>query len=296
MTLNNTVAYMMEWRLPCKYAKFTIRNEAMLTNIEDNRRRLTEKALAHIIIDMCTKCSIHIEDKSVGIGTDNCAVLASELKGDLSEKVVKICQVYTGVIGELGAFVLHAEYKLWREHWVRAKKWSGVEWSGVKRFGRFLTSRSSEPMRAIEVNMERLRNEGAGEMGYPQENLSEESCACLAVNCELWTHPQTSINFVSYDIVTFCSVDLAPGNMAVDVFVNSTVMLLNLLSCEGRTVLSFYLLACCRGKLNPSPCLAARQAILCSSFLVPCLTLNGIEWVWLLRTVGRVPWTQVTLE
>ncbi|KAJ8887080.1 hypothetical protein PR048_013295 [Dryococelus australis] len=39
----------------------------------------------------------------------------------LSKKVVKICNMYMGFIGKLGAFVLHAKYKLWREHWVTAK-------------------------------------------------------------------------------------------------------------------------------------------------------------------------------
>ncbi|KAJ8880459.1 hypothetical protein PR048_016929 [Dryococelus australis] len=39
-----------------------------------------------------------------------------------------------------------------------------------KRFGRLLTAKSSEPMRVIYVNMERRRNEGAGEVGNPQEN------------------------------------------------------------------------------------------------------------------------------
>ncbi|KAJ8887817.1 hypothetical protein PR048_014035 [Dryococelus australis] len=39
-----------------------------------------------------------------------------------------------------------------------------------KRFRRLLTSRSSEPMRVIEVNMEWRQNEGAGETGAPREN------------------------------------------------------------------------------------------------------------------------------
>ncbi|KAJ8881478.1 hypothetical protein PR048_017959 [Dryococelus australis] len=40
----------------------------------------------------------------------------------------------------------------------------------VKRFGRLLTSRSREPMRAIVVRMEQHRNERAGETGDPREN------------------------------------------------------------------------------------------------------------------------------
>ncbi|KAJ8892622.1 hypothetical protein PR048_005203 [Dryococelus australis] len=48
------------------------------------------------------------------------------LEQQLLEIVVKICKVYMGVIGELDAFVLHAEYKQWREHWVTAKKANGA--------------------------------------------------------------------------------------------------------------------------------------------------------------------------
>ncbi|KAJ8879109.1 hypothetical protein PR048_019715 [Dryococelus australis] len=48
------------------------------------------------------------------------------IEEQLSEKVVKIRKVYMGVIGELGTFVLHAEYKLWREQWVTAKKTGAV--------------------------------------------------------------------------------------------------------------------------------------------------------------------------
>ncbi|KAJ8880340.1 hypothetical protein PR048_016807 [Dryococelus australis] len=40
----------------------------------------------------------------------------------------------------------------------------------VGKFGRLVTSRSSEPMRMIEVNMERCRTGGVGETGDPREN------------------------------------------------------------------------------------------------------------------------------
>ncbi|KAJ8867510.1 hypothetical protein PR048_031312 [Dryococelus australis] len=40
----------------------------------------------------------------------------------------------------------------------------------AERFGRHLTSMSSEPMRVIEVSMEQCRNEGAGEAGDPRED------------------------------------------------------------------------------------------------------------------------------
>ncbi|KAJ8882690.1 hypothetical protein PR048_014502 [Dryococelus australis] len=40
----------------------------------------------------------------------------------VSEEVVKICKMYTGVIGKCSTFVFHAEYRLWREQWVTAKK------------------------------------------------------------------------------------------------------------------------------------------------------------------------------
>ncbi|KAJ8872187.1 hypothetical protein PR048_025789 [Dryococelus australis] len=41
------------------------------------------------------------------------------------------------------------------------------------------------------------------------------------------------------------------------------------------------------GEGKPPGCLAVRQTTLYSSLLAPCLTLNGIERVWLLKTVGR---------
>ncbi|KAJ8875913.1 hypothetical protein PR048_023820, partial [Dryococelus australis] len=44
--------------------------------------------------------------------------------------------------------------------------------SEVKRFGWLSTSRSSELMRVIEVNMEQRRSEGEGETGDPRENPS----------------------------------------------------------------------------------------------------------------------------
>ncbi|KAJ8893173.1 hypothetical protein PR048_005756 [Dryococelus australis] len=43
------------------------------------------------------------------------------LKQQLSEEVVKRCNVYMEVIGELGDFVLHAKYKPWRELRLTAK-------------------------------------------------------------------------------------------------------------------------------------------------------------------------------
>ncbi|KAJ8870360.1 hypothetical protein PR048_029381 [Dryococelus australis] len=45
-----------------------------------------------------------------------------------------------------------------------------AQYREVKRFGRLLTARSREPMKAIEVNMDRRRCEGAGEAGDHRED------------------------------------------------------------------------------------------------------------------------------
>ncbi|KAJ8892246.1 hypothetical protein PR048_004826 [Dryococelus australis] len=45
-----------------------------------------------------------------------------------------------------------------------------LHYNPFARSGRLLTSRSSEPMRVIEVSMEQLRNERVGETGDPREN------------------------------------------------------------------------------------------------------------------------------
>ncbi|CAG4944875.1 unnamed protein product [Colias eurytheme] len=46
--------------------------------------RLTGVALAHIVIDLCTKFGLDLSN-CVGIGTDSCSVMASEVKGAVSE-------------------------------------------------------------------------------------------------------------------------------------------------------------------------------------------------------------------
>lgn len=54
-------------------------------DIEGEERRLSGKALGHIVIDVCKKYSLDLEEKCAGIGTDNCAVMASETRGAFQE-------------------------------------------------------------------------------------------------------------------------------------------------------------------------------------------------------------------
>lgn len=54
-------------------------------DIEGEEKRLSGKALGHIVIDFCKKYSLKLEDKCIGIGTDNCAVMSSEINGAVQE-------------------------------------------------------------------------------------------------------------------------------------------------------------------------------------------------------------------
>lgn len=54
-------------------------------DIEGEERRLSGKVLGHIVIDICKKYSLEIEEKCVGIGTDNCSVMVSEITGAVQE-------------------------------------------------------------------------------------------------------------------------------------------------------------------------------------------------------------------
>ncbi|KAJ8877529.1 hypothetical protein PR048_021984 [Dryococelus australis] len=54
----------------------------------------------------------------------------------------------------------------------------------VERFGRLLTSRSSEPMRVIEVSMEQRRNDGAGETGHPEKTRRPTVSSGTIPTCE----------------------------------------------------------------------------------------------------------------
>lgn len=54
-------------------------------DVEGEERRLSGKALGHIVIDVCKKYSLELGEKCVGIGTDNCAVMSSEIKGAVQE-------------------------------------------------------------------------------------------------------------------------------------------------------------------------------------------------------------------
>uniref|UniRef100_A0A2S2PUC6 Repressor of the inhibitor of the protein kinase n=1 Tax=Schizaphis graminum TaxID=13262 RepID=A0A2S2PUC6_SCHGA len=54
-------------------------------DIEGEERRLSGKVLGHIVIDFCKKYTFELEKKCVGIGTDNCAVMSSEINGAVQE-------------------------------------------------------------------------------------------------------------------------------------------------------------------------------------------------------------------
>lgn len=57
-------------------------------DVHNDELKLTGVALAHIVIDLCMKFGLDLSD-CVGIGTDSCSVMASEVKGAVSE-VTKI--------------------------------------------------------------------------------------------------------------------------------------------------------------------------------------------------------------
>lgn len=52
-------------------------------DVEGKERCLSGKALGHIVIDVCKKQLLELEEKFVGIGTDNCAVMTSEINDDV---------------------------------------------------------------------------------------------------------------------------------------------------------------------------------------------------------------------
>lgn len=52
---------------------------------ESGEKRLTGKALGNIVVDLCAKHNLDIKNRCVGVGTDNCAVMASEMKGAVAE-------------------------------------------------------------------------------------------------------------------------------------------------------------------------------------------------------------------
>ncbi|KAK3910159.1 52 kDa repressor of the inhibitor of the protein kinase [Frankliniella fusca] len=52
---------------------------------ESGEKRLTGKALGHIVIDLFCKFNLDLKNRCVGVGTDNCAVMASEVKGAVAE-------------------------------------------------------------------------------------------------------------------------------------------------------------------------------------------------------------------
>lgn len=58
-------------------------------DFQGEEKRLSGKALAHIVIDFCRKHSLDLEQNCVGVGSDNCAVMASEVKGAVQE----ICKI-----------------------------------------------------------------------------------------------------------------------------------------------------------------------------------------------------------
>jgi len=43
------------------------------------------KTLGHIVVNICKKYSLELEEKCVRIGTDNCAVMSSEINGAVQE-------------------------------------------------------------------------------------------------------------------------------------------------------------------------------------------------------------------
>lgn len=53
-------------------------------DVEGNERRLTGVALAHIVIDLCNKFDLDLQ-YLIGIGTDSCSVMASDMKGACHE-------------------------------------------------------------------------------------------------------------------------------------------------------------------------------------------------------------------
>ncbi|KAJ8872164.1 hypothetical protein PR048_025766 [Dryococelus australis] len=59
--------------------------------------------------------------------------------------------------------------------WLLSSEAVNVHISEARKFGRLLTSMSSEPRRVTEVSVEQRRNEGAGQAGDPRENDRDDS-------------------------------------------------------------------------------------------------------------------------
>ncbi|CAH0563160.1 unnamed protein product [Brassicogethes aeneus] len=58
-------------------------------DVDNNQKRLTGIALGHSVIDLLQKFKLPLEN-CVGIGTDNCSVMASDIKGAVQE-IIKCC-------------------------------------------------------------------------------------------------------------------------------------------------------------------------------------------------------------
>lgn len=56
-----------------------------------SKLRLSGKVLEHIVIDFCKKYTFELEKKCVGIGTDNCAVMSSQINGAVQE-ILKVAR------------------------------------------------------------------------------------------------------------------------------------------------------------------------------------------------------------